>query len=422
MKKIVTLTALGTILVASNAMAAGFHLREQSAAAMGNAFAGATAGAENASYAYYNVAGLTRQKGTQINMGATYISPRAEAENVKWYDGSRGADVNNIVHAAWVPNGTISHQVDDKLTLGLSLNVPYGMITKYDSEWAGSDHGITSKLMSTTVTPMAAYKLTDKLSVGAGLQMQYINARLTSSVYNPYAGGDIGNIGLKGDAFDVGYQLGAMYEFNENTRIGVNYRSEVNHKLKGDIKGASGTVSSMVPYLNQDISTRLDTPAMLSVGAYHQLNDKWALMAEYQRVYWSSFENLDIMGVDTLSPNGYLISRTKENWQDTNFFALGASYQIDDQWKLRLGIAKDQAAAKKAQRTPRIPDSDRTWYSAGLSYEYNDKLTFDFAYTYIQAKNASMDTNLTGNLSGRRVTADYKNSVKLFGLSLNYKF
>ena len=146
MKKIVTLTALGTILVASNAMAAGFHLREQSAAAMGNAFAGATAGAENASYAYYNVAGLTRQKSTQINMGATYISPRAEAENVKWDDGSRGADVNNIVHAAWVPNGTISHQVDDKLTLGLGLNVPYGMITKYDSEWAGSDHGITSKL------------------------------------------------------------------------------------------------------------------------------------------------------------------------------------------------------------------------------------------------------------------------------------
>lgn len=76
MKKIhtLTLTALGTILLAANAQAAGFHLREQSAAAQGNAFAGATAGAENASYAYFNVAGLTRQKGTQINVGGTYIS------------------------------------------------------------------------------------------------------------------------------------------------------------------------------------------------------------------------------------------------------------------------------------------------------------------------------------------------------------
>jgi len=418
MKKIITLTALGTVLVASNVMAAGFHLREQSAAALGNAFAGATAGAENASYAYYNVAGLTRQKGTQINMGATYIAPRAEAENVKWADGTRGADVNNIVHAAWVPNATISHQVDDKLTLGLGLNVPYGMITKYDAEWAGSDHGITSKLMSTTVTPMAAYKLTDKLSVGAGLQMQYIKARLTST-----AGRGAFDAALEGDTFDVGYQFGAMYEFNEKTRIGINYRSEINHKLKGDINSDKAKAAAMLApgisaLLNQDISARLDTPEMISVGAYHQLNDKWALMAEYQRVNWSSFKNLDIVGVDTKS----LISRTRENWQDTNFYAIGANYQIDDQWKLRLGIAKDQAAAKKAQRTPRIPDSDRTWYSAGLSYEYNDKLTFDIAYTYIQAKNASMDTDLTGNTDGRRVTADFKNSVKLFGLSMNYKF
>ena len=436
MKKILTLTALGTILVASNAMAAGFHLREQSAAAQGNAFAGATAGAENNSYSYFNVAGLTRQKGTQINMGATYVVPRAEAGNIRDENGRRNQDIHNIVHSAWVPNGTISHQVDDKLTLGLGLNVPYGMITKYDSEWLGADHGITSKVMSTTVTPMAAYKLNDKLSIGAGLQMQYIKARLTSSMTGtggtPYA--SLGKTSLEGDTFDIGYQLGAMYEFNDKTRLGVNYRSEINHKLKGDISSPNAGMIAGANYgpiagqafgaaLNQDISARLDTPAMLSVGAYHQINDKWAVMAEYQRVFWSSFENLDIMGKDNRHPlNGsYLISHTAENWRDTDFFAIGASYQIDDQWKLRLGLAKDESAARKAQRTPRIPDSDRTWYSAGLNYQYNENLTFDIAYTYIQAKDASMDTALTGN-GGNHVSADYKNSVKLFGLSLNYKF
>ena len=286
MKKLLTLTALGTILMASNAMAAGFHLREQSAAAQGNAFAGATAGAENNSYAYFNAAGLTRQKGTQINMGATYIVPRAEAGDVRDAAGQRQPDINNIVHAAWAPNGTISHQVDDKLTLGLSLNVPFGMITKYDQEWAGGDHGITSKVITSTFTPMAAYKLTDKLSVGAGLPIQYVKARLTNSAL---AGAT--DTSLKGDTVDVGYQLSAMYELSNDTRFGVNYRSEINHKLKGDI-------SSPAPYgfLNQDISARLDTPAMLSFGAYHQINEKWAVMAEYQRVFWSSFDKLDIIG------------------------------------------------------------------------------------------------------------------------------
>ena len=401
-----TLTALGTILLAANAQAAGFHLREQSAAAQGNAFAGATAGAENGSYAYFNVAGLTRQKGTQLNIGGTYIAPRAEASNVKDADDHRGSDVNNIVHSAVAPNATISHQINEKAFIGVGLNVPYGMITKYDEEWAGSDHGITSKVISATVTPMFAYKVTDKLSLGAGLQMQYIRARLTNTAQNQQI-----KTATKGDAFDIGYQLGAMYEFNENTRVGVAYRSQVKHKLTGELSSAAP-----VPNLNQNINARLTTPEMLSMGIYHQLNDKWAVMAEYQRVFWSSFETLDIYGEDYP-----FVSSTKEKWRDTNFFAVGASYQIDHQWKWRLGLAYDQSAVRVQHRTPRIPDSDRIWYSTGLNYQYNDKLTFDLAYTYIKAHKAHLATSLTGNI-GSHVTAEYTNSVQLFGLSLNYKF
>lgn len=421
MKKILTLTALGTILLASNAMAAGFHLREQSAAAQGNAFAGATAGAENNSYAYFNAAGLTRHKGDQFTAGATYIVPRAEATNVKGrVPGSpdaRGQDVNNIVHSAWAPNGTYSHQVDDKLTIGASLNVPFGMITKYDSQWAGSDYGVTSKLESIALTPMAAYKLTDKLSVGAGLPIQYISARLTNSV--AYGRADTA---IKGDAADIGYQLSALYELNDDTRFGINYRSEINHKFKGDISSPNAAGIGMGSVLNQDISVKLDTPAMLSMGAYHQINDKWAVMAEWQRVFWSSFKSLDVVGSDTTNPatGSYLISSTPENWRDTDFFAIGASYQIDNQWKLRLGMAYDQTAVRKKDRTVRIPDSDRLWYSAGLGYQYNENLSFDMAYAYIQAKKASVDTPADGTHRG--VYAEYNNSIKLWGISATYRF
>ena len=99
MKKIVTLTALGLVLATANANAAGFNLREQSAAAQGNAFAGATAGAENISYTYFNVAGLTRHRGTQMNLGASYIAPEASAKNVYEVNndgslGQRGSDIH----------------------------------------------------------------------------------------------------------------------------------------------------------------------------------------------------------------------------------------------------------------------------------------------------------------------------------------
>ncbi|MBR4105699.1 MAG: outer membrane protein transport protein [Alphaproteobacteria bacterium] len=412
MKKLVTFTALATVLaIANNANAAGFHLREQSAAAQGNAFAGATAGAENPSYAYFNVAGLTRHKGTQINAGGTYIAPAAEAHNIN----HTADEQHNIVHAAVAPNGTMSYQLDDKTVLGLSLNVPFGMITKYSGNWAGSNHGVTSRVHSLAITPMAAHKVTDKLSLGAGFVVEHIRARLTNTIS---AGGG-GDVAVHGDATDIGYQLGAMYELNDNTRFGIGYRSEMKHKIHGEMES-----SNPAPFLNQDIKADLDVPAMLSLGAYHKINDKWEVMAEYQRVYWSSFDRLDFIGDEASHPvTGRVISRVYENWRDTNFYALGASYQIDDQWKARFGIALDQAAVTRADRTPRIPDSDRLWYSAGLNYQYNDKLSFDMAFTYIKAKSAVVNSAENQKFtSSPNVYAEYKNSVKIWGLSLNYKF
>lgn len=416
MKKVLTLTALSTLLLSTSAMAAGFHLREQSAAAQGNAYAGATAGAENGSYAYYNVAGITRQKGMQVNMGGTYIAPRATAKNVRGQSGKRGANVENVVHAAISPNGTVSYQLNDKAFAAIAANSQFGMITKYDPEWVGSDHGITSDLKSGTITPMFAYKATDKLSLGAGVQMQYVWAHLTSS--NTLAPGvRVNNITTNGNDFDMGYQLGALYEFTDSTRVGVGYRSEINHKLKGKMK-SSGSPSPLFNALtNQKISAKLTTPAMLSMGVYHDVNEKWAVMAEYQRVFWSSFQNLTFKSQN----GGYTISNVKENWRDTNFYSVGTSYMLDNQWKLRLGLAYDQSAVRYAHRTPRIPDSDRIWYSAGLGYQYNENLSFDIGYTYIQAHKAKMNTAVTQN-SGYNASADYSNSVKVFAFSLNYAF
>ena len=423
MKKIVTLTALGLVLATANANAAGFNLREQSAAAQGNAFAGATAGAENISYSYFNVAGLTRHKGTQFHFGGTHIAPEAKARNVKYSDGTPGADVDNIVRAAVAPNMSVSHQLNDEVTLGVSVNVPFGMVTKYkDRNWAGSDHGLTSKVTAVTTTPMVAYKVNDKLSIGAGLPIQYFKAKLSNTanalkMVNPAITDTYTKV--VGDTVDVGYQIGAMYEFNENTRVGINYRSEINHKLKGDIES-----QAPVPFLNQDITARIDTPAMLSIGGFHKINDKWEVMAEYQKVFWNSFDSIDIYGKQYphMLTQSSRISRTPENWEDANFYALGVSYNVNDKWKIRGGIAYDDAAVRLDYRTPRIPDSRRMWYSAGVGYKYNENLSFDAAYTFIKAQEASIDLPAVDAANRAGMTADYKNQVHMIGLSMNYKF
>ena len=431
MKKVLTLTtALGAILLSTDAMAAGFHLREQSAAAQGNAFSGATAGAEDNSYTYYNVAGLTRQKGTQVTLGGTYIAPKATAKNVRGENGERDADVENVVHAAVSPNFTVSHQINDKWFIGIAGNSPFGMITKYDHDWVGGDHGITSDVKTATFTPMTAYKVTDGLSLGAGVQFQYLWAHLTSS----HSASRTGIVSEDGHSWAAGYQLGALYEFNQNTRVGIGYRSEIKHKIKGKMKSSgSEFTSSEDPYaagqgafvdnlLNQSIKVDLDTPAMLSMGVYHDITERWAVMAEYQRVFWSSFKDLTFRSRNGNNKPGYdYIAKVNENWRDTNFYSIGTSFMLDEQWKLRLGLAYDQSAVRLQHRTPRIPDTDRFWMTVGLGYNYNEHLDFNIAYTYINARKAQLDTSLTGN-DGYNVTADYHNSIQAFAFGLSYKF
>lgn len=110
------------------------------------------------------------------------------------------------------------------------------MITKYDSRWAGRFHGTVSKVTTATVTPMVAYKASDKLALGAGMQIQYIKAILRNGVRQATPLGTVeDNASLKGDTLDVGYQLGALYEFTPETRVGLGYRSQIRHKLQGDV-------------------------------------------------------------------------------------------------------------------------------------------------------------------------------------------
>ena len=103
---------------------------------------------------------------------------------------------------------------------------------------------------------------------------------------------------------------------------------------------------------------------------------------------------------------------------------IGASKQLDSQWKLRFGFAYEKSAVGDEYRTPRIPDSNRYWYSAGLEYKYNEKLTFNVGYTHIIADKAKVNLrgDHYGDSSRGAFSADYSNKVNILAGSINYNF
>lgn len=429
MKKFITLTALGTVLLASNANAAGFLLREQSVAGMGNAFAGATAGAEDASYSFYNPAAIIRQPNTQVSLNATAIVGDVKGEGAVGYSPMTNREfaytqkMAHPVNKMILPSAAVTQELDSRNSIGLSLSAPFGLVTDYSSQWAGANHGTLSELSIYNVTAMYAHRATCDLTLGAGVVVQYADATLKNGVLHgapaPYSLAT-SNSTMSGDATDLGYIVGALYEYTADTRVGVAYRSKVNQKLNGHISFATNnSLMASMNLINQDITAKLTTPALLTMGVYHDINSKWSVMAEAQKTYWSSFDDLTIKGQYAIKP----LSVTDENWKDAWFYSIGANYQLNEQWKLRFGLAFDQTPVNDYNRTPRIPDSDRIWYSTGFEYKYDDNLTVNAGYSYIRAESSRVNLLGTGNDATRGgLHAKYKGNIHLFGLGAVYTF
>jgi long-chain fatty acid transport protein len=172
--------------------ASGYALREQSASALGNAFAGATAGAEDVSYMFFNPAGLTRQSGSQIIGIGNLIMPQLKIHDARASTGGAPIGGNeggrDAGEDALVPDfyGLLDLQqsfgLEQNVKLGLGVNEPFGVETDYRDGWTGRYYALHSKIMAVNVNPVMAWEVVEGLSVAAGLQMQYMEARLTNAI------------------------------------------------------------------------------------------------------------------------------------------------------------------------------------------------------------------------------------------------
>ncbi len=420
------------VLVSTSAYASGFAIMEQSVSGLGNAFAGGSAGAEDASTVYFNPAGMTRLEGTQFVGGVHAILPSFAFKNegsthvltpqtTEGLIGDNGGDGGTL---GVVPNLYITHALDNDWFVGLGINAPFGLVTEYDDEWVGRYHGVTSGIMTVNINPAIAYK-DGAMSLGFGLSLMYMDAELSQMIdfgtLTAAAGGipqrEDGKAELTADDWSYGFNFGLLYEPSEDTRIGVHYRSQVHQTLKGDADFTVPAKSQAI--LNalgsgafQDTSAQgsINLPDSLSFSVYHRFSPKFAMMADALWTNWATFEDLTMEFGNPEQPD----SVTTENWKAVWRLALGATYSYNEKLDLRCGVAYDETPIPSAEyRTPRLPDEDRIWLSAGAGYDIFANTRLDVAYTHLIGKDAKINKDpvgedeLRGGLKGTaEVTGD----------------
>jgi len=414
MSRKITLTAVAVTaaLMSINVNAAGFQVNEHSASGLGRAFSGEAAVADNASVLARNPAAMTLFKTAELSGGLTIVDP-----NIEVRDNDFGQTAKDVAPLALVPAGYYIHPVNDRFAVGLALFTSYGVATEYPADFnAGSAAGETS-LITLNFNPNIAYRINENFSIGGGVSLVYGDAELTRFLGSlaTVAGGEPSDQSMKmeGDTTGWGWNIGALYEINDNHRFGLSYRSQVDLDFEGDFTDytglITGTANNTVP---GDLSVVL--PAIAEFSGYHALNNQWAVHYSIQWIQYSKFEELRGTG-DQCNPgyNGQagVCLLKEEDYDDNSRYSIGTTYTLNPEWTLRAGFAFDEQAGKS---TLSIPDTDRYWYSAGATYAYSKSMSFDVALTYLDGKETTFVEDGTSFTSS--------GGAIISAAQINYKF
>lgn len=414
-------SALALLGGVQTADAAGFYIKEQSVTGLGRAFAGESAVSEDASTIFFNPAGMTRLQGPEASAGVHLLVPRADLENRGSSSSSPagtlpigGSDGGNPYDPTPVPNAYFAYPVMGRdLWVGLGVSAPFGLANKYDANWFGRYDSIETDLLTINIAPSVAYKVLDWVSIGGGIDIQYADAKLVNAVFaGPTAPDVISNV--EGDDWAVGYNVGVLFEPLPTTRVGVHYRSRIDHTLEGDVKlTQAGALRSNLPG-----TADLDLPDIIAVGFAHDVTPALTVMAEYNWYGWSSFKEIRV------KRSGLPDQVVTQNYEDTFSVAVGAQYKLNDEWTVRSGFQYDETPTVDGFRSTRTPDGDRYWLSAGLSYDVSDNFTVDVAYTHIFISDSDVNTRQPGAapVLSTNTRASLESSVDIFAAALRYKF
>ena len=399
------------------AHAAGFALTEDSAVESGEADSGFAAAADDPSTITSNPAGMTYFSGLTISgtMSAVLPSGNFTLAGAQTNIGPLGIPESggagpDPTRDAYLPAGYLIYAPTDELRLGLGISVPFGLTTNWDSQSAPRYQALISKVQTIDINPSIAYKVTPWLSLGAGISAQWGKVELSNAVdfgtLVPLALSKVGlippaalpavlaansgrsfNDGLadvKGSSWEVGYDLGAIVEPTPGLRLGLSYRSAIDHSINGSGNFTVppqflAAVAALGEFSNTSAQASLDLPDQVIVGLSDDVTPQLTLNLTYKWTDWSRFSQIAVYFGNPLQPPAI----QSENYQNTSFISVGGSYKLDDQATLRAGFAYDESPVQDIDRDFRLPDGDRYWLTIGGSYKVTDHLALSASYEHL---------------------------------------
>jgi long-chain fatty acid transport protein len=399
-----TVAALLLALTPSGARADGWKIQLQGVKALGSAYAGRGVAIDDASTVWFNPAGMTALGETWVfTAGAPVITYQLKFRDA----GSRSVlgqplagDEADGGKTAPVPHVYLVRRLNDRWHVGFGFNAPFGLGTDYGETWIGRYHATETTLTVYNLNPSVAVRLSDRVSIGGGIDLQRSSATIANMIDFGSLGAAVGlplvpqqqdgRIQFSGTDWATGFDLGLRIDASSATRFGATYRSEIKHDLEGDADftvPAAATPLTVGGLLFADTGAHvtLPMPHEVSVSGAHDLSDRWTLLGDFTYTRWSAFKELAVSFDNPLQPPIH----QDASWDDSARVAGGVRVRATSKWALRAGAAHETTPVPDATRTPRLPERAHTWLSMSATYT-GPRWQWDFSGTHLITPDAGL--------------------------------
>lgn len=385
-KRLLGSTITLTMLCATHALAGGLWLNEFGDFSGGRASAGAAAGTDEAATIIHNPAGATRIEGNQLFGSVAALAP-GQKFNVQESSSLVGDD-NGGQAGQFTPGASLAYVFDNGWTnwsTGFSVEGLAGAGLNYNDDWVGRYQATEVNLLVLAMGATLAYQVTDNFSVGVKPQVFY--STLTQKLRIPSSlitGKEDARIKLDGDDVGFGGMIGAVYDFNTGTRVGISWQSNFDIQFDGKLR-VNGNIGDV---LQVNTDTQLTMAQNVRLALHHDVNDRLGIDFT---VGWDNWDELDNIFVSVKGVGGFPIVT---EWKDTYHYAAGFEYKLNDDWDITAGIAYDTNVVSASERVPELPIDEQIRYNAGARYHLSNTLIVGGYVNYTDLGSAKIDAEL----------------------------
>lgn len=355
------------------------------------ALSGIVAEANNAESVFSAPAGMSRLEGTEMTVQMMYATSLTSFDVDESQTTIAGGDPDLGDEPIFIPSVYYVRQLNDRWHVGASLTVPTGFGSDYGSTWSGRYETVDFSLVYIALTPAVAYRVSDKLSLGGALGINYTSETSEVKIPQPFQEGD-GKISSDLDGIGLNVTLSLLYEFTEHTRAGIAWTSDSDADLDGDIKlrkldPVFDELATRLGIKNIDTELTNTLPQRVLAGVYHEFPS-----GNYFTVdgMWMKFSDFAVSDVK-LNGNKVDINQ-RDIYNDLYALTIGAGFPASDRLTYKVGAMYLSEAVDDDDRTFSIR-MDRMWgVGAGVGYVLPNGNALDLNLNLFNVGDAPVDT------------------------------